>query len=340
MVLTLMILGEGIIVCAFSFAKISSKTGWSANSFGQALCVILSIVSFVDCHTRSIIDSSQYFIYCLYFGNSGIEMAREFHAAKQQIYAMLHLPFHLSLALTLEGLRTWTIIANVQYNFKKVSGFLDGVMHDTPDVYRLSEFNSTTGNIITKNINKTIINFGFETTDSWPLMQNALNKLNLAWQDDNTTLTTPVPGPIPQTKNSVLKFYFNELVALVQNEQFTANSLVIPDVQLKAAKGNGVAEMQAYFEVFKIIFIYFFACTAVVMILLGVFRRISIGPMDHYDSIMIWVRISTGVLLGLLGLIATVDKNITNYINSGVLLPTLFLVLIFGMFVPEILRTS
>jgi low temperature requirement protein LtrA len=45
MVLTLMILGEGIIVCAFSFAKISSKTGWNANSFGQALCVILSIVS-------------------------------------------------------------------------------------------------------------------------------------------------------------------------------------------------------------------------------------------------------------------------------------------------------
>ena len=44
MVLTLMILGEGIIVCAFSFAKISSKTGWTANSFGQALCVILSIV--------------------------------------------------------------------------------------------------------------------------------------------------------------------------------------------------------------------------------------------------------------------------------------------------------
>jgi len=47
MVLTLMILGEGIIVCAFSFAKISSKTGWTANSFGQALCVILSIVSSV-----------------------------------------------------------------------------------------------------------------------------------------------------------------------------------------------------------------------------------------------------------------------------------------------------
>jgi low temperature requirement protein LtrA len=45
MVLTLMILGEGVIVCAFSFAKISSKTGWTTNSFAQALCVVLSIVS-------------------------------------------------------------------------------------------------------------------------------------------------------------------------------------------------------------------------------------------------------------------------------------------------------
>jgi low temperature requirement protein LtrA len=45
-VLTFMILGEGIIVCAFGFAKIGTKTGWTANSFGQALCVILSIVSY------------------------------------------------------------------------------------------------------------------------------------------------------------------------------------------------------------------------------------------------------------------------------------------------------
>jgi low temperature requirement protein LtrA len=45
MVLTLMILGEGIIVCSFSFAKISYKSGWTANSFAQALCVVLSIVS-------------------------------------------------------------------------------------------------------------------------------------------------------------------------------------------------------------------------------------------------------------------------------------------------------
>ncbi|KAH7312803.1 bacterial low temperature requirement A protein-domain-containing protein [Rhexocercosporidium sp. MPI-PUGE-AT-0058] len=313
MVLTLMILGEGIIVCAFSFAKISSKSGWSPNSFGQALCVILSI----------------YFIYCLYFGNSGIELAREFKAAKQQIYTMLHLPFHLSLALTLEGLRTWTIIANVQYNFKKVGGYLDKAIGETPNVYRLSELSAAQGTKIVSVVNKTIIDFGFDDTDSWPLMQTALTKLNLAWQDDAATIAAPVLGDSPQTKNSVLKFYWEELIALVQNEQFAANSLAIPEVQLKAAKGSGTAEMAAYFEVFKMIFIYFFTSTALVMILLSVFRRMSIGPMDRYDTIMINVRIVMGLMLGLLGLMGLMNSKINSYIDSGVLLPTFIFVLIF-----------
>lgn len=68
MVLTLMILGEGIIVCAFSFAKISYKTGWTANSFGQALCVILSIVStclFPSASFASVTDSLNTVLYVL-----------------------------------------------------------------------------------------------------------------------------------------------------------------------------------------------------------------------------------------------------------------------------------
>ena len=278
-------------------------------------------------------------MYCLYFGNSGIELAHHFLPGKQQIYTMLHLPFHLFLALTLEGLRTWTIIANVQYNFKKIYGYVDEVIGQTPDVFRLQELNATTGDAIVDTLNKTIVSFGFDKASTWSYMQTALTKLRLGWEDDAATISAGVPAAAmvagsdgSNNKSAVLQFYFTELVSLVQNEQFVANSLVVPDVQVKAAKGSGVAQMEAYFAVFKMIFIYFFTSTAFVIFILGVFRSMSIGPRDKYDSIMIGVRMAMGLLLGMLGLLATMDQNITNYINSNVLLPTLLFALIFSKF--------
>jgi hypothetical protein len=275
----------------------------------------------------------------LYFGNSGIELAREFRAAKQQVYTMLHLPFHLSLALTLEGLRTWAVIANVQYNFKKVYGYIDKVIGETPDVFRLEEFNATTGDEIVNTLNDTIKSFGFDDSASWASMQTALTKLRLGWQDDPAVIGTSVPGAGAQNRSGILKFYFTEFVSLVQNEQFVANSLVVPEIQVKAANASGVAKMEAYFAIFKMIFIYFFVCTAIVMFILGVFRSMSIGPRDKYDRMMITVRMAMGLLLGLLGLLALMNEHFTSYINSGVLLPTLLFVLTFGEFVPSRIPT-
>lgn len=245
---------------------------------------------------------------------------------------MLHLPFHLCLALTLEGLRTWTIIANVQYNFKKIYGYLDKVIGNTPDVYRLGELSPDTGAKIVSTLNDTVNSFGFDDSTSWDSIQTVLSKLRLAWQNDAATIGAGVPGGGAQDKSAVLRFYFDEFVSLFQNEQFIANNLLVPEIQVQAANGSGAAQMEAYFAVFKMIFIYFFVCTAFVLILLGVFRSMSIGPRDKIDRILIIVRIVMGVFLGLLGLMALMDEHITSYINSGVLLPTLLFVLIFGKF--------
>lgn len=254
---------------------------------------------------------------------------------KQQIYTMLHFPFHLCLALTLEGLRTWTVIANVQYNFKKINGYVAKVIGETPNVYRLQEFNATTGDKIVNTLNTTIISFGFDKSATWGSMQTALTKMRLSWQDDPATIGAGAPGASGgQNKSDVLTFYFTELVSLVQNEQFVANSLVVPEVQIKAAKGSGVAKMEAYFAVFKMIFIYFFVCTAFVIFILGLFRSMSIGPRDRYDTVMIAVRMAMGLLLGLVALFALMNQHITSYINSHVLLPSLLFVLLFSEFPP------
>jgi hypothetical protein len=236
---------------------------------------------------------------------------------------MLHLPFHLSLALTLEGLRTWTVIANVQYNFNKVYGYIEKVIGETPDVFRLEEFNATTGADIVDSLNSTAKAFKFDKSASWDYMQTALTKMDLAWQDDPATIGT-------QSKADVLRHYFTEFVSLFQNEQFVSNSMVVPSAKVDAADGSGVAKMDAYFVVFKMVFIYFFVCTALVMIVLGVFRRMTLAVRDRYDNVMITVRMAMGLLLGLLALMALMDDRISSYINSGVLLPTLLFVLLFG----------
>jgi hypothetical protein len=276
---------------------------------------------------------SKYFIYCLYFGNSGIERARHFRAAKQQLYIMFHLPFHLALALTLEGLRTWTIIANVQYNFHKIYDYVNVVIGQTPDVFRLDQFNATTGSQIVKTLNETLKGMKFDDSSSWDSMQNALTKLNLTWSDDVATIGA-------QPKVDVLKFWYTELSSLVQNEQFISNSLVVPEVQVLAAKGSGVAQMDAYLQVFRMIFIYFFFCTAVVMILLGVFRSMSIGIQDRFDKIMINLRVLLGVGLGMLGLLSLTGERVTSYIDSGVLLPTLLFILIFGKLIDHMTHSE
>jgi len=252
---------------------------------------------------------------------------------KQQIYTMLHLPFHLCLALTLEGLRTWTVVANIQYNFGKIYGYIDKVIGQMPNVYRLGEIDATTGAEVVKVLNDTIIGFGFEDAKTWKYMQSTLKSLQLGWADDAATLATPIPGATgPQNKSAVLKYYFTEFSSLVQNEQLMANSMKVPEVQIKAANGSGVAMMEAYFRVFKMIFIYFFICASMVVLLLGVFRSMSIGRRDRYDGVMITVRFAMGLMLAFLALLGLMDEHIQSYMSSNVLLPTLLFVLIFSKF--------
>jgi hypothetical protein len=212
----------------------------------------------------------------------------------------------------------------VQYNFYlKFYSYIDKVIGKSFDISQLNQFNATVGTKIVKTLNDSVSSFGFEELPSWAKMQNALIKLNLTWSNDPSTIGN-------QNKSDILAFWYTELASLVQSEQFISNELVVPDAQIE--KASGIAHMNAYQDVFKMIFVYFFFCTALVMILLGVFRAMSIGLQDNLDMVMINVRVVLGLLLWLLGLLSLVGETVTGYIDSGFLLPTLLFVLVFGKF--------
>jgi hypothetical protein len=83
--LTLIILGEGIIVICKSISKIvKNEYLWTASVVGQ----IVSAVAII------------YFLYMLYFDRLHEE---HFGSIKQQIWSFLHFPLHIVLVLVLQG---------------------------------------------------------------------------------------------------------------------------------------------------------------------------------------------------------------------------------------------
>jgi hypothetical protein len=83
--LTLIILGEGIIVICKSISKIvKNEYLWTASVVGQIVAAVAII----------------YFLYMLYFDRLHEE---HFGSIKQQIWSFLHFPLHIVLVLVLQG---------------------------------------------------------------------------------------------------------------------------------------------------------------------------------------------------------------------------------------------
>jgi low temperature requirement protein LtrA len=89
--LTLIILGEGIIVVCKSISKIIKNDYlWTAAVVGQVIASILII----------------YFLYMLYFDRIQEE---HFGTIKQQVWSFLHFPLHTSIVLVLQGVSLFII---------------------------------------------------------------------------------------------------------------------------------------------------------------------------------------------------------------------------------------
>lgn len=84
--LTLIVLGEGIIVICKSISKIVKNDYlWSSSVIGQIIGAVLTI----------------YFLYMLYFDRLHEE---HFGSIKQQIWSFNHFPLHIVIVLVLQGI--------------------------------------------------------------------------------------------------------------------------------------------------------------------------------------------------------------------------------------------
>ncbi|KAG4435579.1 hypothetical protein IFR05_008925 [Cadophora sp. M221] len=295
--LTIILLGEGVLNTARELSNTALHAGWTPGAFGQALVAVLVI----------------YMIWDLYFSKTP---NRHFGTLKQQIYTILHYPFHLALALVLEGQVLWTEIANVGNRAVRLFAPAGDILtSNEPAAVQVQKLNETFYSILND----------IRYRNFFPVqeIEDAFNATYTAVLAHNDT-------SISNTLDSVITLIYNGLLADegIQISDKTTQEIANSYTQ----RGNrtiGTLTSDAYAQLFGVSFIYYLVCAGVVLIMLGVFRWLTLSRKDGFDRVAIGVRVLLGLLLcGLSFLVVQKSGDLVDrYTESGWFLATFLLAL-------------
>jgi hypothetical protein len=219
--LTLIILGEGIISMTKSIANIvENYLAYTPATVGNIIAAVLLI----------------YFLYQLYF--DWLNIHEHFGTIRQQIWAFLHFPFHLFLVLSLAGTAQVIVVRKVTEVTNYVGGLLDSNSGNVTNSTLLSNFTSA--------LNITITNV-FEAyapkSDAFETYSENLSQL----QDAATNSTVQ-----DLLTNSTLFNAYSEMVNTVQNSIYASYNIEIPETNSNQQE-TSEEQLEQYLEVFGVL---------------------------------------------------------------------------------------
>jgi hypothetical protein len=231
--LTLIILGEGIIVVCKSISKIVKNDFlWSAAVVGQIVAAILII----------------YFLYMSYFDRLHEE---HFGSIKQQIWSFMHFPLHTVLVLVLQGVS----ILIIWRQAVEAIGFLESDVnfvleqdYDSPEEFAQALNYTAYSNVfdwVPKGVDATKEK---ETVDQalYAIIEGAYNSNN------GTNQTAAI-----QIENAT-----NELFSATFKTLFDSLSVSVPKTKKKAGDtaktANFDALVNSYYNIFHLVVYYVF----------------------------------------------------------------------------------
>ncbi|TVY43268.1 hypothetical protein LSUB1_G000922 [Lachnellula subtilissima] len=303
--LTLIILGEGIIIIFKSIGKIvKQENAYTSATVGNIIAAVVLI----------------YFLYMLYF--DWLNIHDHFGSIRQQIWTFLHFPFHLFLVLSLAGTSQVIIVRKLAeavaiLSDKFTSGFAkfndDSVEYSIDDL--VSTFNTTIQNIF--------VTYPPTFTSTITEVQDGLEQLRHA--TTNSTQDDALTDVLSTVINSIYESYGVEL-----SEKDTAN--------LTSAEQN-----EKYAHVFEVLFIYFFVTIGGTILLMNLLNYLSISHKSSPRlSLGSWLRLAFNTIIGVaLCAVAGIARTTgaMNYLVSPWVLPTIAIAL-FSILVVNNIRSA
>ncbi|KAG8526054.1 uncharacterized protein KY384_000816 [Bacidia gigantensis] len=291
--LTLIILGEGVIVLTKAMTNVTKGEGYTAAMVGQIISAVLII----------------YFIYMLYFDQVD---AKRFGTIRQQFWALAHFPFHISLVLLLEGCSRFIsfrnaieVVLTVQTYFVDAYGsFVDQDNVSLPDL----------GANLTKIANTYL-------KDN---LQADLTKYNITPYVD--ALVASGNATSDEAFNDA-----DQILNTITTAIFKYFKIEAPKSMAKKASGDKdpFSDLTTILSVYDLVFQYFFAAAGCTLVMMAIMVALSKKGKVAGDYAVISIRAVIGAGLALVALVSTNYTARDNFLYTPWMLPTvLFAILI------------
>lgn len=293
--LTLIILGEGVIVLTKSMNFVTKAQNYSPAVTGQIISSTLII----------------YFIYMLYFDQVDI---KRFGTIRQQFWALAHFPFHVALVLLLEGTSRFVIWRNAMETVDDVVSGLEEVLLNSSDVGEIARMLRVTV--------RNVANY-----------DSGLDKIIAAesfkW---NITSAFDALAASPNVESAQATNATNSIVNLILRSVFEFFSLKPPKTDTKITFSptdpkNPLSEVYSMLHFYDLVYIYFFVAAGCTLLMMSILIALAKKNKCLGDYVFITLRAVVG--LGLAGVAAVrTDANTqARFLMSPWILPTVMLAL-------------
>ena len=292
--LTLIILGEGVIGLTASLKNVRTSNGFPPDVIGNIICAVVII----------------YFLWMLYFDQVETERVG---TLRQQIWTMVHFPFHVCVILVVEGqtqLSTW----------RKVL--------DLSGPYYTELFTANTTLQVNETFNALYESF-YESEIPKPNISQWLAEIDAAILTNGTAseeTTTAASDAFVQILSSGFSYIAENFGTHVPKEA--------------KKTGDKAEELNAIYNVFTTVYLYFFIGAGVALILLAALFWLGKRRKSRGEYLSIGLRGLVGLGLALLSaMYVSLDEGASkrqdrylNYFGSTWMLPTVVLAYGLGKF--------
>ncbi|KAK6521055.1 hypothetical protein TWF506_001288 [Arthrobotrys conoides] len=285
--LTLIVMGEGIIGLCRATSLTNEGVGatsWSPTLSGQAISGVLCI----------------YFIYMLYFDD---EPNYVYSTVPQQLWAILHFPFHLAVILFVEGQQQLMIWQGIITALNILGAKLDTAYNDG---------GKTNGGVIANSVLEVINDFFPEETAKIVASEPAF-EFNLVPMRDSSDAT-------------FIRDQIDKLWDLCAYAIFSGYHIEAPASNNQLF--NSDKKFEGFSRIYNLVVVYFFVAAGGFLLILALFTYLMKWPKDRFEWLHISYRVVFGLVIGLVATVATSKKRMDGFVTSPWVVPMMMMLLL------------